>query len=207
MPRERKRCWTVDAWCGLDSSFAPQYDSEQDHGSPKALIPRDEESSEEDGPFPPRFLLQGDYLRAQPVRRGLSQPAEPARESSVQIRLACAGTSQLRGAPLGAMVLVGLSASRRIQLAIRSSALVGELGQSRQPPPVPGAQTVSTTQTRTVGNCVGKRTQSGRKAAPRPDVSFCVSLMRPPVASACKYNDSGAPGKESSRHRAKTSEF
>ena len=33
-------------------------DSELDLGSPKTLIPRDEESSEEDRPFLPRFLLQ-----------------------------------------------------------------------------------------------------------------------------------------------------
>ena len=41
--------------------------------------------------------------------------------------------SQLRGAPLDASVLAGPSASRRVQLAARSSALVWELGQSRQP--------------------------------------------------------------------------
>ena len=57
MPRKRKKCWT-DALCRLDSSLPPQYDSELDLGSPEGLIPRDEESSEEDRPFLPRFLLQ-----------------------------------------------------------------------------------------------------------------------------------------------------
>ena len=54
---KRKRCWTVDAWCRLDSSFAPHYDSELDLGSPEALITRDEESTEEDRLFIPRFLF------------------------------------------------------------------------------------------------------------------------------------------------------
>ena len=33
MPWKRKRCWTADAFCRLDSSLTPQYDSEQDLGS------------------------------------------------------------------------------------------------------------------------------------------------------------------------------
>ena len=37
---------------------------------------------------PTEILVTGEYLRAQPVRRGLSQPAKPAGEPSVQIRLA-----------------------------------------------------------------------------------------------------------------------
>ena len=37
---------------------------------------------------PTEIPVTGDYFRAQPVRRGLSQPAKPARESPVQIRLA-----------------------------------------------------------------------------------------------------------------------
>ena len=40
------------------ASFTPQYDSEQDLGSPEALIHRGEEPSEDDKPFLPRFLLQ-----------------------------------------------------------------------------------------------------------------------------------------------------
>ena len=58
MPWKRKKCWTADALCRLDPSLTPQHDSELDLGSPKALIPRDEEASEEDRPFLPRFLLQ-----------------------------------------------------------------------------------------------------------------------------------------------------
>ena len=46
------------ALCRLDPSLTPQYGSVLDLGSPEALIPRDEESSEEDRPFLPRFLSQ-----------------------------------------------------------------------------------------------------------------------------------------------------
>ena len=72
--------WTLD--------LTPQYDSAPGLGSPETLIPQEEESSEEDRPFLPRFLLQEDYLRALGRTRGLSQPAKPARESPVQNRLA-----------------------------------------------------------------------------------------------------------------------
>ena len=58
MPWKRKSCWTADAWWRLDSSFGPQYGSDWVLGSPEALIPRDEDSSEDDRPFLPRFLLQ-----------------------------------------------------------------------------------------------------------------------------------------------------
>ena len=52
-------------------------------GSPEALIPRDEESSWEET-VPTKIPVAGDFLRAQPVRRGISQPAKPAWESPVQ---------------------------------------------------------------------------------------------------------------------------
>ena len=52
--------------CRLGSSLTPQDDSELDLGSPEALIPRDEESSEEDRPFLPRFLLQEIILAHSP---------------------------------------------------------------------------------------------------------------------------------------------
>ena len=58
MPWKRKKCCTADALCRLDPSLTTQHDSEQDLGSPETLIPRDEESSEEDRPFLRRFLLQ-----------------------------------------------------------------------------------------------------------------------------------------------------
>ena len=58
MPWKRKRSWTVDAFCRLDSSLTPQYGSAPGLGSPETLIPRDEESSEEGRPFLSRFLLQ-----------------------------------------------------------------------------------------------------------------------------------------------------
>ena len=172
-----------------------------------------------------------DYLRAQPIRGGLSQPAKPSRESSVQIRLALLArdcrnimrnpfdtrtrclssvqrvrTSQIRVVPSGALVPAGPSASRRIQLALRSSASVWELGQSRQPL-LPGAQTVSTTQIRSTGNCVGERTQNCCGAACLPCVSPCSSCLRAFATSAGESGDSGAPGKESTQLRAKTSEI
>ena len=55
--------------------------------------------------------------------------------------------------------------------------------------PAPGAQTVSTARIRISGNCVGKRVRSGRKAAPRPYVSFCVSRGRSLAASVCELGD------------------
>ena len=48
-------------------------DSEPDLGSPKTLIPRDEESSEEDRPFLPRFLLQ-EMIFAHSPYEGENQP-------------------------------------------------------------------------------------------------------------------------------------
>ena len=84
MSWKRKRRWTADALCRLDSSLTPRYDSELDLGSPAALILRDEESSEEDRPFLSRFLLQEMIF----AHSRYEQPAKPAGESSVQIRLA-----------------------------------------------------------------------------------------------------------------------
>ena len=87
-------------------------------------------------------------------------PSSRARfPSSVQ----CVRTAQTRGAPPGAMVLAGPSASRRIPLAVRPRALVWELGQSIQPLLLAHRQ------------CLRLRLgQSGRKAAHRPDASFCA---------------------------------
>ena len=65
-PWKRKKCWTADALCRLHSSFTPQYASEQDLGSPEALIL----PSKTTEPFLPRFLL--------PVRLCQSQSAAPS---------------------------------------------------------------------------------------------------------------------------------
>ena len=155
--RKKKKCWSADASGRLDLSLTPQYGSEQDLGSPEALIPRDEESIEEDRPFPSEVFVTGGYLRAQPIRRGLAQPAKRAGESPVEVRLAllarnfedsmhdspgsraccfssvlCVRTAQSTGALPGTMVPVGPYASRRFPLAVRFSVLVWELGQSRQ---------------------------------------------------------------------------
>ena len=107
---------------------------------------------------PTKVFAAGDYLCAQPRRRTLSQPAKPAGESSVQIRLAslarnfrdrmrdppdsrprclfslqCVPTAQSSGALFGAMAPVDASASRRCPQAAGSSALVREFTQGRQP--------------------------------------------------------------------------
>ena len=115
---------------------------------------------------PTAISATGDFLRAQPVTRGVfPQPAKPSRESTVQIRLASLAwgcrnrmrdppnsrvrclssaqrvrTSQIRRAPLGASVLSSPSAFRRIQLAARSSALV--LGWRRADSPCSGRTTL-----------------------------------------------------------------
>ena len=57
MPRKRKRSWTADAFCRLDSGLTPQYDSELGVGPPEVLILQDEESSEEDKPFLPQAII------------------------------------------------------------------------------------------------------------------------------------------------------
>ena len=54
-----KKCWAAAAFCHLDPS-------EQDVGPPEALIPHDEECSEEDRSFFPRFLLQAVILAHSP---------------------------------------------------------------------------------------------------------------------------------------------
>ena len=148
MPRKRKKCWTADALRHLDSSLTPQHDSEQDLGSPEALISRDEESSEEDKPFLPRFLLQEFYLRAQVEQRVQSQQARLAAESSVQIRLASPTRNLGDGAldPTDSRARcylsvqyvrtvqpVGGSASPRLSRAAGSSVLVRKFWQGRQP--------------------------------------------------------------------------
>ena len=61
-----RESWAADASCRLDSSLTPQYESELDFGPPGTVIPRDEESSEEDKAVPAKVFAAGDYLCAQP---------------------------------------------------------------------------------------------------------------------------------------------
>ena len=77
MPWKRKRCWSADALCPLDSSVTPQYDSELDLGSPEALIPPRGGIQRRRQTVLTAISASGDHLRAQPV------PTKPARESSV----------------------------------------------------------------------------------------------------------------------------
>ena len=108
------------------------------------VIPWDEESSEEDKTVPSEILVAGVYLCAQPIRRALSQPAQPAGESSVQITLAAlaanfpvrdlvAFTAQSSGTLLGAMASVVASASRRFPRGAGTGSLVRKFWQGRQP--------------------------------------------------------------------------
>ena len=69
MPWKRKKCWTAETLCRLDASFSLQYDSELDLGSPEAPVPRDEESTKENRPFLPRFLLQEIIFAHSPYER------------------------------------------------------------------------------------------------------------------------------------------
>ena len=80
----KKRCWTADALCRLDSSFAPQHDSEQDHGSPEAVIVSGEEPSEDDKPFLPRFLLH-EIIFAHSPCEGVG-PNQPRRQRNLLCR-------------------------------------------------------------------------------------------------------------------------
>ena len=142
---------------------------------------------------PTEIDVTGDDLPAPPVRRGLSQPAKPARESSVQIRLAslakncgdrmhdppgsrarclssvhCVRTAQCRGA-------LGERSSARWPLP--APALLDEFRWQSDPVPWSGSlgradspcsgRTDScTTEIQIAGNCVGKRRQNvtGRDA-------------------------------------------
>ena len=158
MPWKRKKCWTADTFVPLGRKFLSSV--RQRTGSwisrgtrpPRRGIHRGKQT------VPAAIPVTGDYFRAQPVRGGLSQPAKLTREFPVLVRLAslarncgdrlhdppgsrarclssvqCVRTAQCRRALLGAIVPVGPSASRRIPLAVRFSALVWELEHSRQP--------------------------------------------------------------------------
>ena len=133
--------------------------------------------------------------------------AKPSRESSVQIRLALPA----RGCetdwvilPVRELCFCPVQCARTIQLrearpsarrSLPAPVLLDELSWQRDPvpwsgnlgradSPCSGRTDSSTTQIRTAGNCVGKRTQSGRKAAPRP--TLCFSCVRFSAASACE---------------------
>ena len=111
----------------------------------------------------------------------------PVQQWCLSLRVTClqrVRTSQIWEAPLGASVPAATGAHPRNQLAARSSALVWELRQCRQHL----LQAHRQYERLRLGllETVGKRTQSGRKAAPRPDVSLCFSLVRAPAASACE---------------------
>ena len=182
---KRKKCRTADALCRLDPSLTPQYDSELDLGSPEALIPRDEESSEEEQTVPTEMLVARDYLRAQPVEgvfhnrpclqvnllcrsdwlrmRGIAETEcmiLPVRELAAFSLVQCMRPAQSRGALLGAMVPVGPSASRRIPAGSHIQCL-GLGAWAEQTAPALGAQTVSTAQIQTSGNCFWKWTETG----------------------------------------------
>ena len=197
MPRKRKRCWTADAWWRLDSSFAPQFGSEQDLGSPEALIPRDEESSEDDRPFLPRSLLQEIIFAHRSFTTGQAFKgicwAEQIGFVCEELQKQNARSTRFENSRpvIGAAranISVQRSAPRRTGPCRRQCLLTNSAGSqikclglgawAEQTALAPRAQTVSTTQIRTTGKCVGKRTQNGRKAALQPGVSLCFSFAR-----------------------------
>ena len=77
------------------------------------------------------LLCRSDWLRLRGIA-GTECAILPIRELAPYPRGSACEHPRSGGAPLGASVPVGTSASRRIQLAARSSALVWEPGQSRQ---------------------------------------------------------------------------
>ena len=110
--------------------------------SREALIPREEEFSEEDKPFQPRLLLQEitfahspheRVFQNWPTCRGIFCDDPPGLRIRYFSSVQCVRTAQSREAPLGAMVPVDASAFRRVPVAVRFIALGWELGQSRQP--------------------------------------------------------------------------
>ena len=129
MPWKRKRCWTA---------------REQDLGSREALISRDEESSEDDRPFLPRILIQetifahstyeGSFTTGQAFKvifcadqtgfacAGLQK--QNARSSRYDNSRPILGAARANISIQAGASAVGPSASRRIQLAARSSALI-----------------------------------------------------------------------------------
>ena len=217
---EKKEVRTEDA-CRLDSSFAPQYGSEQDLGSPEALILQDEESSEENRPFLPRFLLQ-EIIFAHSPYEGLLQSAKPARESPVQIRLAslerncgdrmhdppssrarCLSSVQhMRTSQESSHRRVSPaspSASRRLSLAVRTSALVWGLGQSL----ALGAQTVLATQLRfgPLEIASGSRRRKVANQRLGLESAFVSPACALPPRARVKCGNSGVPGKRRAKHR------
>ena len=174
MPWKRMRCWLADAFCRLDPSLALQYDSELDLGSPEALIPETRNPARKTD----RSCRNSCYrrFRAQPVRRGLSHPAKPAGESSVQIGLASLARNfgdRMHDPPGSrarcfSSVQQQRSAPRRDgpcrpQRSSTNSAVsqIQCLGLGAWAEQTAPALTVSTTQIRISGNCVWTWTETG----------------------------------------------
>ena len=125
---------------------------------PRHSSPRDEESSEDDRPFQPRFLLQEIIFAHSPQKgvfdnrptiqgnllcrsdslclRGIEETdcaILPIRELAAYPRSSACEHFRSGERPSGRWPFPVTSTSGRIQLAVRSSSLVRELGQSRQP--------------------------------------------------------------------------
>ena len=209
---EEKGSWTADAMCRLDASFTPQYDGDQEIGSPGAVFLGGEEPSEDDKPFPPRFLLQEIIFCAQPMQGGLTQSATPWG------KIFCAGQtglymSGIAGTECAIFPIQELAAYPRCGACAQSSLFGAPRHVSTHPPQcfstnsvgagetalAPCEQTVSTTQNRISGNCVQVRTETCQRAVHQPDAH---TGLRTFAMRVCGCFDSRAPGKESSQHRA-----
>ena len=164
---------------------------------PRQLIPRDEESSEDDRPFLPRSLLQEIIFAHRSFTTGQAFKgifcAEQAGFVCEELQKQNARSTRFENSRpvIGAAranISVQRSAPRRIGPCRRQCLSTNSAGSqilclglgawAEQTALAPRAQTVSTTQIRTTGKCVGKRTQNGRKAALQPGVSLCFSFAR-----------------------------
>ena len=147
---------------GLQSHFAVRQRTwsriSRDTVSPRRGIQRGRQT------VPTEIPATGDCLRAQPV---------------VCANISEQGSAPRPVGPCGPQCFSTNSAGSQIQC-------LGLGAWAEQTADVPGAQTVSTTQIRTAGNCVGKRRQSGRREAPWSNVSLCLSRVRAAGASACE---------------------
>ena len=168
MPWKRKKSWSADASDRLDFSLTLQYDSKQDFGSPEAPISRDEESSDEDRRFLPRFLLQAIIFARSPYGGFFFLTGQACRRvcCTDQIGFACeelrrrsARSSRFESTLpfLGAVCATQLKAGERSSARpLRLSTIpagsqiqcLGLGAWAEQTAPALGAQTVPTTQIR-----------------------------------------------------------
>ena len=183
-----KKCWMAD-----ELSLTPQCHSAPGLGSVETLIPRAEESSEEDRQFPPTFLLleiifahspYGRVFLNLPILHGnlLCRPDWLPLRRIVGDRMRDPPGSRVRCLSHGsAPRCVGPCRPQRFSTnsgGIQIQCL-GLGAWAEQTSPVPCTRTVSTTQIRITGNCVGMRRQNGTdRGAPTKEPPCRAKLQR-----------------------------